>query len=155
MHSQPRLSSRQVARELQPSVVWIGDTEKTFYKKVPSAERTVRLLDLSSLDLFFPPRGLLPGTVSTFQERPLEGRKGVKGQPSRAVYTSVFETRQWSDFTKNNLGEKMKESMEEAVGGREALDHACDSEVRNNSENLAWLKQMAHIGVIIRISYCS
>ncbi|XP_064441915.1 dynein regulatory complex protein 11 [Mirounga angustirostris] len=29
----------KVARELQPSVVWIGDTEKTFYKKVPSAER--------------------------------------------------------------------------------------------------------------------
>uniref|UniRef100_A0A667IGW6 IQ motif containing with AAA domain 1 n=1 Tax=Lynx canadensis TaxID=61383 RepID=A0A667IGW6_LYNCA len=28
-----------VARQLQPSVVWIGDTEKTFYKKVPSAER--------------------------------------------------------------------------------------------------------------------
>lgn len=31
----------KVARELQPSVVWIGDTEKTFYKKVPSAERTM------------------------------------------------------------------------------------------------------------------
>ncbi|XP_059023615.1 dynein regulatory complex protein 11 isoform X2 [Mustela lutreola] len=29
----------KVARELQPSVVWIGDTEKTFYKRVPSAER--------------------------------------------------------------------------------------------------------------------
>ncbi|XP_042806564.1 dynein regulatory complex protein 11 isoform X3 [Panthera leo] len=29
----------KVARQLQPSVVWIGDTEKTFYKKVPSAER--------------------------------------------------------------------------------------------------------------------
>ncbi|KAK2490458.1 hypothetical protein MC885_020411 [Smutsia gigantea] len=29
----------RVARELQPSVVWIGDTEKTFYKKVPSAAR--------------------------------------------------------------------------------------------------------------------
>nr|KAF6450334.1 IQ motif containing with AAA domain 1 [Molossus molossus] len=31
----------KVARQLQPSVVWIGDTEKTFYRKVPSAERTV------------------------------------------------------------------------------------------------------------------
>ncbi|XP_021534631.1 dynein regulatory complex protein 11 [Neomonachus schauinslandi] len=31
----------KVARELQPSVVWIGDTEKTFYKKVPSAERMI------------------------------------------------------------------------------------------------------------------
>ncbi|ELK14365.1 IQ and AAA domain-containing protein 1 [Pteropus alecto] len=30
----------KVARQLQPSVVWIGDTEKTFYKKVPNAERT-------------------------------------------------------------------------------------------------------------------
>uniref|UniRef100_A0A8C9BBA2 IQ motif containing with AAA domain 1 n=1 Tax=Phocoena sinus TaxID=42100 RepID=A0A8C9BBA2_PHOSS len=29
----------KVARQLQPSVVWIGDTEKTFYKKVPNAER--------------------------------------------------------------------------------------------------------------------
>ncbi|XP_039084536.1 dynein regulatory complex protein 11 [Hyaena hyaena] len=29
----------KVARQLQPSVVWIGDTEKTFYKKVPSTER--------------------------------------------------------------------------------------------------------------------
>ncbi|XP_045414661.1 dynein regulatory complex protein 11 isoform X2 [Lemur catta] len=29
----------KVARELQPSVVWIDDTEKTFYKKVPNAEK--------------------------------------------------------------------------------------------------------------------
>uniref|UniRef100_A0A8C5VKI3 IQ motif containing with AAA domain 1 n=1 Tax=Microcebus murinus TaxID=30608 RepID=A0A8C5VKI3_MICMU len=29
----------KVARELQPSVVWIEDTEKTFYKKVPHAEK--------------------------------------------------------------------------------------------------------------------
>lgn len=35
--------SLQVAHQLQPSVVWIGDTEKTFYKKVPSAERMVRV----------------------------------------------------------------------------------------------------------------
>lgn len=34
--------SWQVARQLQPSVVWIGDTEKTFYKRVPNAEKTVR-----------------------------------------------------------------------------------------------------------------
>lgn len=33
--------SLQVARELQPSVVWIGDTEKTFYRKVPHAEKMV------------------------------------------------------------------------------------------------------------------
>lgn len=31
----------QVARQLQPSVVWIQDTEKTFYKKVPQAEKRV------------------------------------------------------------------------------------------------------------------
>ncbi|XP_056670764.1 dynein regulatory complex protein 11 [Monodelphis domestica] len=29
----------KVARLLQPSVVWIGDTEKTFYKKVPKNEK--------------------------------------------------------------------------------------------------------------------
>ncbi|MGH0123974.1 UNVERIFIED_CONTAM: hypothetical protein FKN15_009486, partial [Acipenser sinensis] len=29
----------KVARQLQPSVVWIGDAEKTFYKKVPKAEK--------------------------------------------------------------------------------------------------------------------
>ncbi|XP_063501844.1 dynein regulatory complex protein 11 isoform X5 [Symphalangus syndactylus] len=29
----------KVARQLQPSVVWIEDTEKTFYKKVPNAEK--------------------------------------------------------------------------------------------------------------------
>lgn len=31
----------KVARELQPSVVWIGDTEKTFYRKVPHAEKMI------------------------------------------------------------------------------------------------------------------
>lgn len=34
----------QVAKQLQPSVIWIGDTEKTFYKKVPKAEKEVNLL---------------------------------------------------------------------------------------------------------------
>ncbi|PNJ35008.1 IQCA1 isoform 2, partial [Pongo abelii] len=29
----------KVARQLQPSVVWIEDTEKTFYKKVPNSEK--------------------------------------------------------------------------------------------------------------------
>ncbi|XP_069472090.1 dynein regulatory complex protein 11 [Ambystoma mexicanum] len=29
----------KVARQLQPSVVWIGDAEKTFYKKVPKQEK--------------------------------------------------------------------------------------------------------------------
>nr|XP_051685696.1 dynein regulatory complex protein 11 [Oryctolagus cuniculus] len=35
----PLLSPLQVARQLQPSVVWIQDTEKTFYKKVPNTEK--------------------------------------------------------------------------------------------------------------------
>ncbi|EPY86111.1 hypothetical protein CB1_000327018 [Camelus ferus] len=34
----------KVARQLQPSVVWIGDAEKTFYKKVPNSERESALL---------------------------------------------------------------------------------------------------------------
>ncbi|XP_074857538.1 dynein regulatory complex protein 11 isoform X2 [Carettochelys insculpta] len=29
----------KVAKQLQPSVIWIGDTEKTFYKKVPKSEK--------------------------------------------------------------------------------------------------------------------
>ncbi|XP_007939812.1 dynein regulatory complex protein 11 [Orycteropus afer afer] len=29
----------KVARQLQPSVLWIGDTEKTFYKRVPNNEK--------------------------------------------------------------------------------------------------------------------
>ena len=34
-----------MARVLQPSVIWIGNTEKTFYKKVPKEERKVRTVD--------------------------------------------------------------------------------------------------------------
>ncbi|KAK3557252.1 hypothetical protein QTP70_026097 [Hemibagrus guttatus] len=30
---------KKVARQLQPSVIWIGDAEKTFYKKVPKLEK--------------------------------------------------------------------------------------------------------------------
>lgn len=53
----------QVARQLQPSVVWIGDTEKTFYRKVPSAERMVRA-PLSFLSLpFLSSEGHLPGAL--------------------------------------------------------------------------------------------
>merc|ERR1712131_90847 len=29
----------KVARLMQPSVIWIGDAEKTFYKKVPKTEK--------------------------------------------------------------------------------------------------------------------
>lgn len=35
----------QVARVLQPSVIWIGNTEKTFYKKIPKEERLVSNVD--------------------------------------------------------------------------------------------------------------
>lgn len=31
----------QVARILQPSVIWVGNAEKTFYKKVPKEEKEV------------------------------------------------------------------------------------------------------------------
>ncbi|KAJ8350528.1 hypothetical protein SKAU_G00256580 [Synaphobranchus kaupii] len=33
------MAREQVARVLQPSVIWIGDAEKTFYKKVPKPEK--------------------------------------------------------------------------------------------------------------------
>ncbi|XP_030065024.1 dynein regulatory complex protein 11 [Microcaecilia unicolor] len=36
----------KVARNLQPSVVWIGDTEKTFYKKVPKTDKQIKPLRL-------------------------------------------------------------------------------------------------------------
>lgn len=41
----PRVSTlcpAQVARLLQPSVIWIGNAEKNFYKKVPKEEEEVR-----------------------------------------------------------------------------------------------------------------
>lgn len=42
----------QVARQLQPSVIWIGDAEKTFYKKVPKLEKEVcRMSHLHSQSL--------------------------------------------------------------------------------------------------------
>lgn len=79
----------------------------------------------------------------------------MKGQPSlSALYMSVFEKLQWSDFMRNNLREK-NEGNYGRKGEEELWTQTCDSEVRNNSENFPWLKQMAHIGVIIRISYCS
>lgn len=37
----------------------------------------------------------------------------MKGQPSlSALYMFVFEKLQWFDLMRNNLGEKMKESVE-------------------------------------------
>ncbi|XP_057647197.1 IQ and AAA domain-containing protein 1-like [Chionomys nivalis] len=50
----------KVARVLQPSVIWIGNTEKTFYKKVPKEER---LMDPKRIkkDLMKATRLLSPG----------------------------------------------------------------------------------------------
>ncbi|XP_067116752.1 dynein regulatory complex protein 11 [Osmerus mordax] len=58
----------KVARQLQPSVIWIGDAEKTFYKKVPKPEKEMepkRLKkDLPKVLKFLKPedRVLLVGT---------------------------------------------------------------------------------------------
>ncbi|NXK55998.1 DRC11 protein, partial [Chauna torquata] len=60
----------KVAKQLQPSVVWIGDTEKTFYKAVPKAEEQ---MNPKRLEKFLPKflkalkaqdRVLLVGTTS-------------------------------------------------------------------------------------------
>lgn len=37
----PHPSHPQVARNLQPSVIWVGNAEKTFYKKIPKEEKEV------------------------------------------------------------------------------------------------------------------
>jgi len=38
-----------VARQLQPSVVYIGDAERTFVKKVPKTDKVMRVLTLISM----------------------------------------------------------------------------------------------------------
>lgn len=85
--------SLQVARQLQPSVVWIGDTEKTFYKKVPNAERKVR----ASHFLMWP---FPSSTGAPYQGLPLsfktvlvfQGRKETEGQPSHCPkHLTAFE----------------------------------------------------------------
>lgn len=42
----------QVARLLQPSVIWIEDTEKMFYKKVPKEEKEVFLSKMKDEHLY-------------------------------------------------------------------------------------------------------
>ncbi|NXI66478.1 DRC11 protein, partial [Anseranas semipalmata] len=60
----------KVAKQLQPSVVWIGDTEKTFYKAVPKAEeqmnpkRLEKILPKFLKALKAQDRVLLVGTTS-------------------------------------------------------------------------------------------
>lgn len=78
--------SWQVARQLQPSVVWIGDTEKTFYKRVPNAERMVSAPPaLLSLGSAFPRGGPFPGSLSSSRRSCFfKGgrRRGEEVQPS-------------------------------------------------------------------------
>ncbi|GAB1289471.1 IQ and AAA domain-containing protein 1-like [Apodemus speciosus] len=50
----------KVARVLQPSVIWIGNTEKTFYKKVPKEERMMDPKRIKK-DLMKATRQLSPG----------------------------------------------------------------------------------------------
>ncbi|XP_052028981.1 IQ and AAA domain-containing protein 1-like [Apodemus sylvaticus] len=50
----------KVARVLQPSVIWIGNTEKTFYKKVPKEERKMDPKRIKK-DLMRATRQLSPG----------------------------------------------------------------------------------------------
>lgn len=93
----------QVARQLQPSVVWIEDTEKTFYKKVPNAEKMVRAPP-SLLSLGFPfLRGGPPSSaVPPFREGlAFSGEAGSEGQPSPGVSERV----PWADFTGRHLEE--------------------------------------------------
>lgn len=82
--------SLQVARQLQPSVVWIGDTEKTFYKKVPSAERTVRA-PLPPLGAAF---SLLVGAGW--------GEGGGTATSLHPKCLSVFKRIQWAAFMGHN-----------------------------------------------------
>lgn len=39
----------QVARLMQPSVIWIEDAEKMFYKKIPKEEKEVQNKDMVEL----------------------------------------------------------------------------------------------------------
>ena len=112
--------SSQVARKLQPSVVWIGDTEKTFYKKVPHAERKVSASRwiLSGAFSLLPRGGPVPGTTSISQEGLAFSREeGNKGPASLCPERlSVSERIQCLIFTRHNLEDKMKERVEKGGG---------------------------------------
>lgn len=97
--------SLQVARQLQPSVVWIGDTEKTFYKKVPNTERMVRTLRPVLVGAFLSSRGALAGAASAFREGPAFPREeGTEGQPLPPSPGLVCVGRdRWAAFLGHNL----------------------------------------------------
>lgn len=101
--------SSQVARTLQPSVVWIGDTEKTFYKKVPHAERKVRASGWILRGAF----SLLPSGPRPRDHLDLSRRsclfKGGRKRGAGALCPeclSVSERIQCLIFTRHNLEEK-------------------------------------------------
>ncbi|XP_031236038.1 IQ and AAA domain-containing protein 1-like isoform X2 [Mastomys coucha] len=69
-----------VARVLQPSVIWIGNTEKTFYKKVPKEERKMDPKRIKK-DLMKATRQLSPGDrvmlIGTTERPQLAEMKGL------------------------------------------------------------------------------
>nr|AAI38000.1 4931409K22Rik protein [Mus musculus]AAI45793.1 4931409K22Rik protein [Mus musculus] len=70
----------KVARLLQPSVIWIGNTEKTFYKKVPKEERTMDPKRIKK-DLMRATKQLSPGDrvmlIGTTERPQLAEMKGL------------------------------------------------------------------------------
>lgn len=112
--------SLQVARQLQPSVVWIGDTEKTFYKKVPSAERTVRA-PLPPLGAAF---SLLVGAG---------GREG--GQPPLSTLSACLYSKGSSGLPLWDIIQKMKECG--SGGGSSKPKHVIRENSAENSKGRA------------------
>ncbi|XP_034375309.1 IQ and AAA domain-containing protein 1-like [Arvicanthis niloticus] len=70
----------KVARVLQPSVIWIGNTEKTFYKKIPKEERKMDPKRIKK-DLMKATRQLSPGDrvmlIGTTERPQLAEMKGL------------------------------------------------------------------------------
>ncbi|XP_028630587.1 IQ and AAA domain-containing protein 1-like isoform X2 [Grammomys surdaster] len=70
----------KVARVLQPSVIWIGNTEKTFYKKIPKEERKLDPKRIKK-DLMKATRQLSPGDrvmlIGTTERPQLAEMKGL------------------------------------------------------------------------------
>jgi hypothetical protein len=109
----------QVAQQLQPSVVWIEDTEKTFYRRVPHAEKLVRtpllVTSFHPLTSSFLHGASHKGAPPPFKEICLFKEKGAVGAfESPAVVSlcpkclSVFERIQGFDFMRHNLERKKK-----------------------------------------------